>query len=312
MPWYRQAQTVTYNYCDICPWRCGLVVTSVNGRVVKIDGNPKDPKSRGRLCARGQAGVSFVYDPDRLKQPLIRTGAHGAGQFRRATWDEALGYSAEKMLALKDTYGPESIAFFGHTSGDFWFVDYLPQAWGSPNAAKPSTSLCTSPREEAALLTIGRMLGNHEPLAGAGFDPLPVYQPIEEPPAGYFRLLYGRSPVHTFARTQNTPLLHALLPENSVWINTAAAARLGLNDGDRVWLENQDGVRSGPIRVKATPRMRADCVFVVHGLGHEAPGMTRANGQGASDVRLQTRYALDPISGGAGLRINFVTLIRDG
>ncbi len=164
VPWYRQAQKTTYNYCDMCPWRCGIIVTSVNGRVYKIDGNPKDPKSRGRLCARGQAGVSFLYDPDRLKQPMIRTGARGEGRFRNATWEEALDYSARKLLAIKDKHGPESVAFLGHTSGDFWFVDYLPQAWGSPNAAKPSMSLCTSPREEAALLTFGRSIGNHEPV----------------------------------------------------------------------------------------------------------------------------------------------------
>jgi thiosulfate reductase / polysulfide reductase chain A len=164
LPWYRQAQKTTYNYCDMCPWRCGIVVTTVNGRVQKIDGNPKDPKSRGKLCARGQAGVSFVYDPDRLKQPMIRTGARGDGRFRDASWDEALDVSAEKLLAIKRRHGPEAVAFLGHTSGDFWFVDHLPQAWGSPNAAKPSTSLCTSPREEAALLTFGRSIGNHEPV----------------------------------------------------------------------------------------------------------------------------------------------------
>jgi thiosulfate reductase/polysulfide reductase chain A len=164
VPWYRQTQKTTYNYCDICPWRCGVIVTSVNGRVHKIDGNPKDPKSRGKLCARGQAGVSFLYDPDRLKQPMIRTGARGEGRFRNATWDEALDYSAKKLLAIKEKHGPEAVAFLGHTSGDFWFVDHLPQAWGSPNAAKPSMSLCTSPREEAALLTFGRSIGNHEPV----------------------------------------------------------------------------------------------------------------------------------------------------
>ena len=140
------------------------MVQSVNGRVYKIDGNPKDPKSRGMLCGRGQAGVSFTYDPDRLTQPLIRTGARGEGKFRPATWDEALDTAAKAMLKIKDTDGPEAIAFFGHTSGDFWFTDYLPQAWGSPNAAKPSMSLCTSPREEAALLTYGRSIGNHEPV----------------------------------------------------------------------------------------------------------------------------------------------------
>ena len=86
VPWYKGQVRTTYNYCDICPWRCGIVVKSVNGRVYKIDGNPKDPKSRGMLCARGQGGVSFLYDPDRLKQPMIRTGQRGEGKFRNATW----------------------------------------------------------------------------------------------------------------------------------------------------------------------------------------------------------------------------------
>ena len=148
--WYKQGETkVTYNYCDLCPWRCGIVVKTVNGRVQKVDGNPADPKSRGMLCARGQAGPSFMYDPDRLRSPMLRTGERGEGQFKEVTWAEAFDYIAEKMLAIKDQYGEEAIAFFGHTSGDFWFTDYLPGAWGSPNAAKPSSALCTSPREEA-------------------------------------------------------------------------------------------------------------------------------------------------------------------
>lgn len=164
-PWYRQGLVkVTYNYCDVCPWRCGIVVKSVNGRVYKIDGNPKDPKSRGMLCARGQAGVSMLYDPDRLKQPMVRTGERGEGKFKTVSWAEALDYSAQQMQKIKDQYGPESIAFFGHTSGDYWFTDYFSQAWGSVNSAKPSVSMCTTPREEAALITFGRTLGNHEPV----------------------------------------------------------------------------------------------------------------------------------------------------
>jgi thiosulfate reductase/polysulfide reductase chain A len=82
-------------------------------------------------------------------------------------------------------------------------------------------------------------------------------------------------------------------------------------NGDRVMLENQDGAKSGPILVKATPRIRKDAVFMVHGFGHDAPGLTRANKRGASDAMLQTRYALDPICGGAGLRVNFVKLTRE-
>jgi thiosulfate reductase/polysulfide reductase chain A len=116
--------------------------------------------------------------------------------------------------------------------------------------------------------------------------------------------------VHTFSRTQNTPVLNELMPENEVWVNDESAASLGLKHGDKVMLENQDGAKSGPIKVKATPRIRKDCVFIVHGFGHDAPGLSRANKQGASDTALQTKYKLDPISGGAGLRINFVKLVR--
>ena len=84
------------------------------------------------------------------------------------------------------------------------------------------------------------------------FAPLPEYEPVAEPPAGYFRLLYGRSPVHTFGKTQNTPLLAELMPENAVWLNADVAATQGIRDGDRVMVENHDGARSGPVRVKVT------------------------------------------------------------
>ncbi len=719
VPWFRQGKIeTTYNYCDICPWRCGIVVQSVNGRVHKIEGNPADPKSRGKLCARGQGGVSFMYDPDRLRAPMIRTGERGEGKFKEVTWQEALDYTAEKLNAIAAEHGPESVAILGHTSGDFWFTDYFAQAWGTPNAAKPSSSLCTSPREEAAKLTYGLAIGGHEPvdwdaiecivlvgshigedsrntvmqdfanayargaevivvdprfstvaaksnhwlpikpatdtalllawmnviigeglydkeyveqwaigfdelaahvqeftpewaaeitelsaeqirttartmaakgpraaivpgrhttwygndsqrmraiymvnallgaygreggiyfskspyieayphppftvagssggcsaepgqesdtlplgptgkaradgvrvrfhrgatatqeliepmitgdpyfikgliaygvnllntvpsvprtleaikkldfflavdvlpqehiawadvvfpeasylerydelwtvahktpyiamrepaadplydtkpawwmvrelglrmglekffkwetieeylnerlmsigssldklrenngvliqkgkafladfgdaspfptpsgkielysetLAVLGEDPMPRYTPVEEPPDGSFRLLYGRHPVHTFAKTQNTPALHEVYPENELWLNADAAAKQGVRNGEYVWLENQDGVRDGPIKVMATERIRPDAVYMVHGFGQNAPGLTRAHGRGASDNRLITRYALDKISGGAGMRVNFVRIVKE-
>lgn len=717
IPWYQQGPiSHTFTVCDMCPWHCGIIVETVNGTVRKIDGNPNDPKSRGMLCAKGQAGVSFLYDPDRLKTPLIRTGARGDGEFKEASWTEALDYIAEKMATIRDEHGPESVAFLGHTGGDSWFVEHLAQAWGSPNAGRPSSALCTSPREEAALLTTGLVIGGHEPvdwekieafaligshigedtrntvmqdfsnarargakvvvvdprfstaaskadlwlpikpgtdtalllawinvlideglyeaqyvtdwtmgfdelaehvadftpelaagitdldvglirdsarllaqarprsaiipgrhvtwygndtqrmraayifnsllgawgqpgglyfnrspyidayphppyavtgsaggcsaepgeggdelplgpsgkaradgaresfwrgptaiqeliepmidgnpypikglvafgmnmlhsipdpertkrafealdlvvaidvlpqdhiawadvvlpestylerhddlltmahltpyialrepavdpmyetkpgwwiarelglrlglddyfrwetaeewienrlrsvgssieklrelggvlvqkgkpyltdfdtspfptasgkielwsesLAAAGYDPLPVYEPVDEPPTGYFRLLYGRHPAHTFAKTQNTPQLAALFNENTVWIGTQAAHNLELTGDDRVVLENQDGVRTEPVGISITERIRNDAVYMVHGFGHKSPDMRLANGRGVSDADLQTRYALDPISGGAGMRVNFVKLER--
>jgi thiosulfate reductase/polysulfide reductase chain A len=157
-------------------------------------------------------------------------------------------------------------------------------------------------------MTGGKIRIYCEELAKAGHDPLPRYEPVAEPPDGYFRLIYGRAPVHTFARTQNNPVLARLMEENEVWVNRQVAVSLGVADGDRVMLVNQDGARSGPVKVRATARIRRDCVYVVHGFGHNAPGMRRAHGRGASSTALMTRYALDPISGGSGLRVNFVRL----
>jgi len=144
--------------------------------------------------------------------------------------------------------------------------------------------------------------------AEAGFDPLPKYEPPQAVPEGFYRLLYGRSPVHTFARTQNNPVLMEMESTNSVWLNAEEATRLGFKPGDYAYMINPDGVREGPVRVKITQRIRKDAVYITHGFGHKAKGMTLADGRGASDNYLQNHYTLDRISGGAGLRNNFVKL----
>jgi thiosulfate reductase/polysulfide reductase chain A len=148
-------------------------------------------------------------------------------------------------------------------------------------------------------------------LEGAGFDPVPTFTPPEEPPPGYFRLLYGRAPVHSFSRTQTNPLLSEMMDDNEVWINEDVARRYDLRSGDYVRLKNQDDVVSNRIRVKATQRIRGDCVYMVHGFGQQARGLRRAYGKGASDAQLITRYVNDPLMGGTGMSVNFVTLERE-
>ena len=147
-------------------------------------------------------------------------------------------------------------------------------------------------------------------LAAKGFDPVPRFTPHPEPPPGHFRLLFGRAPVHTFARTQTNPLLHEAMPENEVWVNADIARRWGLETGVEVRLRNQDGVVSDPVKVKATERIRTDCVYLVHGFGRTAKGLRRARGGGASDAQLITRYAVDPLMGGTGMNVNFVTFAQ--
>ena len=91
-------------------------------------------------------------------------------------------------------------------------------------------------------------------------------------------------------------------------VQRGVASRLGLSNGTRVRLRNQDGVVSNPVRVKATERIRPDCVYLVHGFGHTSRMLRRALGKGASDAQLATRYLTDPLMGGTGMNVNFVTL----
>jgi len=97
--------------CEMCVWRCGVLAKIKDGRVVKLDGNPEHPHSRGNLCPRGQSGLMNTYDPDRVLTPLIRVGKRGEGRFRPASWEEALDLVASKMTEIKTKYGAEAMVF---------------------------------------------------------------------------------------------------------------------------------------------------------------------------------------------------------
>ncbi len=88
--------------CEMCVNKCAAIARVEDGVVTKLDPNPMFPKSRNMLCPRGNAGIQALYDPDRLKYPMIRTGEKGEGKFKRVTWDEAFKYIAEKTTKILD------------------------------------------------------------------------------------------------------------------------------------------------------------------------------------------------------------------
>ncbi len=149
--------------CEMCFWRCGVLASVADGKVLRLEGNPDHPLTRGRLCARGNAGTGLLYDPDRLKYPLLRTGKRGEGQFKRITWDEAFDFLATKLKTLKDTHGAEAAAFFPHGIGSRFFGTLM-SAYGTPNSAEPSFAQCRGPREVGYSLTFGQPLGSPEPV----------------------------------------------------------------------------------------------------------------------------------------------------
>lgn len=147
-------------------------------------------------------------------------------------------------------------------------------------------------------------------LLDMGFDPIPVYIPEEEPPEGYYRLLFGRHPVHTFSRTTNNSVSLEIYPENELWIDPEIAKLYRVKEGSYVVLENQDGAKSNKIKVKITNRIRQDCVYMVHGFGRSDKRITKGYMKGASDSDLVTKYKVDPIMGGTGMNVNFVTIVK--
>ena len=103
--------------CTECAAGCGTLVRVMEGvrtiersgeqlreriaAVKKIEGNPLDPVSGGRLCARGQAAVQSLYHPDRLRGPMKRTGERGKAQFLPISWEEAIDTAAQKIAKVR-------------------------------------------------------------------------------------------------------------------------------------------------------------------------------------------------------------------
>lgn len=87
--------------CGMCPAGCGIIVRTREHKANKIEGNPLHPVNRGALCARGQAGLEVLYNPDRIKGPMKRVGERGEGKWEEISWDEAIKTIAAKLSVIK-------------------------------------------------------------------------------------------------------------------------------------------------------------------------------------------------------------------
>ena len=120
--------------CPLCSAGCGVTVrvmdadveTVRNGQrgvvtmavAKKLEGDAKHPISRGGLCARGQAAIQVTYHPDRLRQPMKRSGPRGSGTFSEIGWEEAIAELVAKLDALAAAGDQQSLAVLTrHRSG---------------------------------------------------------------------------------------------------------------------------------------------------------------------------------------------------
>ncbi|MGL1863991.1 MAG: molybdopterin-dependent oxidoreductase [Pseudodesulfovibrio sp.] len=92
--------------CGMCTVRCPIQVEVVDGKAEYIQGGKS---LNGSLCPRGAAGTALTYDDERPQYPMIRTGERGEGQWKQVSWDEGLDYVAEKLTAIQEKYGKNSV-----------------------------------------------------------------------------------------------------------------------------------------------------------------------------------------------------------
>lgn len=134
--WTKGEERFVSTACAQCPAGCGVRVRVVEGRAVKIEGNPECAVNRGGIGPRGLSGPQALYDPDRVKQPLRRTGARGTPAFEPIGWDEAIALLASRLKGLREKGEAHRAAIVcGRERGfvlELWQRFAL--AFGTPNA----------------------------------------------------------------------------------------------------------------------------------------------------------------------------------
>lgn len=149
--------------CSGCVGWCPIQVKVVEGRAVKIRGNPYDTKVNGGvLCPRGHANLQILYDPDRLKVPVKRTnpkkGRNEDPRWVEISWDEALDTIASKLKALRERGTPEKLLYlrgrYNKLDADLLY-DRFTKVYGTPNKISHS-ALCAEPTKMGNWMAAGR------------------------------------------------------------------------------------------------------------------------------------------------------------
>lgn len=147
--------------CWQCVTRCPMIAYVEDGRLVKISGQPNSIRTEGKICAKGNAGINQVYDPDRILYPLKRAGARGEGKWKRISWDEALTEIAGRLKKLRDEGHPEKFMFhYGRmkASSDKVIKTFL-STYGTGTIGN-HTSICEGGKWTAQELTWGQHYDN--------------------------------------------------------------------------------------------------------------------------------------------------------
>jgi anaerobic selenocysteine-containing dehydrogenase len=144
-----------------CPDACSLDVTVADGRVVAVAGSRVNPITEGYICAKVRRLPEHMYGPARLLRPGIRIGPKGEGRFRDATWDEALGLVAARLLEVRARSGGEAIlpVSYGGSNGYVSQDTTDARLFYRLGASRLARTVCAAPTAAAAAGLYGKMTG---------------------------------------------------------------------------------------------------------------------------------------------------------
>jgi anaerobic selenocysteine-containing dehydrogenase len=106
-----------------CPDLCGLTVTVDAGKVVAVEGDHRAPLTDGFICGKVRKIADHVHGPERVMHPMVRVGAKGAGQWRQASWDEALDLIAQRIDTIRKRSGAEAILPYHYGGSNGWLTE---------------------------------------------------------------------------------------------------------------------------------------------------------------------------------------------
>ena len=163
----KQATSEIKTVCPYCGVGCSLYAGIRGNEIVSVRGDKESPVNKGGLCVKGRFGFDFTKHPDRLTQPLIRNKGRAKAEkvngnlrdiFREASWEEALDLVAEKLSAIKEKYGPDSIGVLSSakfTNEENYLVQKFARAVLGTNNVDHCARLCHASTVVAALAAFG-------------------------------------------------------------------------------------------------------------------------------------------------------------
>jgi anaerobic selenocysteine-containing dehydrogenase len=213
--------------CPLCAAGCGLTVRLMDAHAdavrggkrgivqilaaKKLEGNAAYPVNTGSLCARGQAAIQTTYHPDRITQPLKRSGERGDGRYTAISWDEAIAEVVKRLDALVMGGAQKTLLFLGRSGGSHRsaLIAQFLSRFGAPGALSFDVFGDEVVRRANAM-SFGRDqaptfdLANTRHVIGFGADFLGTWNSPVAQGVAYGRMRQGRSGVRgTFVQVES-------------------------------------------------------------------------------------------------------------